>query len=127
MSTQKHTPEPWHVSAPRAGTAHGWEVRTYSGEKLAGVKLTNLVCQMSHHPRKQEEAHANAARIVACVNACEGINPEAVPKMLEALRECITDAGAHSINKGTISDLGRRLAAINEIARAAIAAATKEG
>ena len=28
----------------------------------------------------------NAARIVACVNACEGINPDAVPEMLEALK-----------------------------------------
>ena len=30
---------------------------------------------------------ANAERIVACVNACEGINPEAVPEMLEALKK----------------------------------------
>ncbi len=29
---------------------------------------------------------ANAARIIACVNACEGINPEAVPNLLEACR-----------------------------------------
>jgi hypothetical protein len=29
---------------------------------------------------------ADGDRIVACVNACKGINPEAVPEMLEALR-----------------------------------------
>lgn len=29
---------------------------------------------------------ANAKRIVACVNACEGINPKAVPKMLATLQ-----------------------------------------
>ena len=29
---------------------------------------------------------ANAAHIVACVNACEGINPEAVPELLEAAK-----------------------------------------
>ena len=28
---------------------------------------------------------ANAARIVACVNACKGINPEAVPDLLAAM------------------------------------------
>jgi len=28
---------------------------------------------------------ANAERLVACWNACEGINPEAVPDLLEAL------------------------------------------
>lgn len=33
-----------------------------------------------------EEARANANHIVACVNGCEGINPEAVGDMLEALR-----------------------------------------
>jgi len=31
-------------------------------------------------------AHANAERIVACVNGCAGINPEAVPELLEAAR-----------------------------------------
>ena len=31
-----------------------------------------------------ETEEANARRIVACVNACEGINPEAVPDLLEA-------------------------------------------
>jgi hypothetical protein len=29
---------------------------------------------------------ANANRIVACVNACEGVNPEAIPELLEVLR-----------------------------------------
>ena len=32
------------------------------------------------------EAKEIAGRIVACVNACEGINPEAVPGLLEACR-----------------------------------------
>ena len=29
---------------------------------------------------------ANAQRIVDCVNACEGINPEAVPEMLKLVK-----------------------------------------
>lgn len=33
-----------------------------------------------------EAIDANAERIIACVNACQGINPEAVPDMLEALK-----------------------------------------
>jgi len=36
---------------------------------------------------------ANAERIVACVNACEGINPEAVPEMLKALQNIENDSG----------------------------------
>ena len=34
---------------------------------------------------------ADAARIVACANACKGINPEAVPELPEALRIALID------------------------------------
>lgn len=34
-----------------------------------------------------EEMDANGERIVACVNACEGIDPAAVPEMLKQLKE----------------------------------------
>ena len=40
-----------------------------------------------------DEAKANAHRIVACVNACEGINPEAVPELLEALKDMYLGRG----------------------------------
>jgi hypothetical protein len=43
---------------------------------------------------------ANTHRIVACVNACEGINPEAVPDMLEALEACVFAFNAEN----TVSD-----------------------
>ncbi len=33
-----------------------------------------------------ELSYANAERIVACVNNCAGINPEAVPELLAALK-----------------------------------------
>ena len=33
-----------------------------------------------------EEAEANANRIVACVNGCAGINPDAVKELLEAVK-----------------------------------------
>lgn len=48
---------------------------------------------------------------------------DAAPAMLEALRECITDPGACCMNTGQKT---RRLAAIDAIARAAIAAAEGE-
>jgi len=38
-------------------------------------------------PTIREENEPDADRIVACVNACEGINPDAVGDMLEALVE----------------------------------------
>lgn len=58
----------WRVRQPRQGEAAGIEV--YAGSKY--------VCQMSRHPGEQDMAQANARRIVACVNACEGIRTEAL-------------------------------------------------
>lgn len=53
----------WRVRTPRAGEAAGVEV--YNG--------TEYVCQMSHHPAQRAQAAEYARRIVACVNACEGV------------------------------------------------------
>jgi hypothetical protein len=36
-------------------------------------------------------SNEDAGRIVACVNACDGINPEAIPGMLEALHIVLAD------------------------------------
>ena len=41
----------------------------------------------------EKEAKATAVRFVACWNACEGINPEAVPELLKALQR-IADVSA---------------------------------
>ena len=83
-----HTPEPWSLGfTDSTGTVYEIE----AGDQY--------VCGM---PVPCDEAgpaelhNANASRIVSCVNACEGINPEAVPEMLEALRSLI----------GLLSDCG---------------------
>lgn len=34
------------------------------------------------------ERKANASHLVACWNACEGINPKAVPELLKVLKAC---------------------------------------
>ncbi len=49
-----------------------------------GYGIADLIATVSCglHPTQA----SNARRIVACVNACEGINPEAVPELLEALK-----------------------------------------
>lgn len=44
------------------------------------------------------EREANAARIVACVNALAGINPDAVPDMKLALKACIDELCQHRIH-----------------------------
>ena len=59
-------------------------------------------------------ADANAALIAAA------------PDLLEALRECVTDEGAHVYQDGrNILAIARRFDEINRVARAAIAKATQ--
>ena len=66
----KHTPEPWrhfnnrYIIAPPT-------------EREAG-RIIGII-----------KDDSDRSRAVACVNACAGINPEAVPDLLAALRDCI--------------------------------------
>jgi hypothetical protein len=66
-----HTPEPWTTN-PDINRL-GWIIESSAtGEEVAITRF-----------------RPNAARIVACVNACAGINPEAVPDMLAALQDAL--------------------------------------
>ena len=66
-----HTPEPWK--------AEGQVLETEALEPLQ-IALTTLEDGCS-----TAEAHDNAARIVACVNGCAGLNPAAYRKCIEVL------------------------------------------
>lgn len=66
--TTKHTPEPWINHDSMIDDAEGRTVATTNG-----------------FGRPQGTDSANAARIVACVNGCEGINPEAVHELVAAV------------------------------------------
>lgn len=98
-----HTPEPWYYD----------EGQLYS--RLEG-------CVDINEPR-------NLDRAVACVNACAGINPEAVPDVVEALRELlrryIAIARSDAANWGVTDDddINRILLRDNQLiaARAALA------
>lgn len=70
MST-KHTPEPWSVrgNSTIIDGADGWAV---------------AVAQGAGHSRHQQAR--DAKHIVACVNACAGVNPDAIQGMREALQ-----------------------------------------
>ena len=74
MSKQEHAAEPWdfHV-ADNAPIPH-----TTIETDIAHIATV-------HDQPNANEKDANAARIVACVNGCANVNPEAVPDMLEAL------------------------------------------
>lgn len=77
MST-KHTPTPWRVTDDH----HARFV---------------MIRHQDYSAIAQTAEEADAKHIVSCVNACEGINPEAVPDMLSALKEVAKDLRALGI------------------------------
>jgi hypothetical protein len=72
MSTN-HTPEPWNKWSD-SGAVTIWGPQ---GDCVA----VNNGCSCDND--------SNADHIVACVNACAGINPEAVPDVVAALRDML--------------------------------------
>lgn len=80
----KHTPGPWH-----------WEDDEF-GNYRAIVGNGHVLCEAMQYESESpfiDISVPDAARIVACVNACEGINPEAVPDLMKALDVIVGFAG----------------------------------
>ena len=80
--TTKHTPEPWRQFT-ELGTIG--DVVDSKGRAVAQAQETGNFERGA--PEGLAERNANAARIVACVNGCAGINPEAVKDLLAALKD----------------------------------------
>jgi len=81
----QHTAEPWYV-ADKDTQPHGYELDL---EGLWGTFVYSEHVGLSPalaHGESRVAATANANHIVACVNACEGINPEAVSDLLAACK-----------------------------------------
>ena len=71
-----HTPEPWELVVHGNTMANDKYIQILSGSwDIAHNRFSN---------RDFNEELANAQRIVACVNGCEGINPEAIQDLLLA-------------------------------------------
>jgi len=80
---QKHTPGPWEVDADNI---HAGNVATLHGDNGTFAEIWSRQWLTEQHC----DQHANASRIVACVNACEGIaDPSAVPGLLEACKSAL--------------------------------------
>jgi hypothetical protein len=116
MTDAKHTAGPWvaeKLDEDSASNERPWIHGANGGAVVA------LSCGY-----KQEEALVNAARIVACVNACEGIaDPSVVPELVAALREVnaeLSEYASITIN----GDADTRLKGIVERAEAILAKAT---
>lgn len=92
-----------------------------TGYEIVDATGATVLENQTYYPTAPSEA--NAARITACVNALAGLNPDAVAGVVEALEACITEDGAHCLqHQETPGAMARRLRAINEHARAALAA-----
>jgi hypothetical protein len=80
----KHTKGPWRVvSDIDSESQDGWPIVAYRDQSIFSPPMPN-----------DELAYSgdDAARIVACVNACEGIeDPSVVPEMLAALKQLTAD------------------------------------
>lgn len=92
----KHTPGPWILEKPELDCV---AISASSGDWL---DLASVAIRVNdkHDP----EGQANAARIVACVNACEGLaDPSVVPELLAALEELLELHIAHHNNPAHVS------------------------
>lgn len=112
MSKTQHTPGPW-----RANKDHFGAVRSEPGFSIKGSNSEGVNAIAFLWSRDVEaEQEANARRIVACVNACEGISTEAL------------EAGAVKETLETLEKISRLIGVIETprvraIAREAIAKA----
>ena len=98
-----HTPEPWITVPENAMPAGTWNIGTEQDSGSIGITYPGTL--------GVDAAKSNAARIVACVNGCAGLNPAAYRQVVEAL-QAILDCG--SLKKA------------EQLAQAALAAARQE-
>lgn len=103
MTHTKHTPEPWKSQETGLSqfdvikitsdvqidlgfiAAVGWSYQEHRERtKVAVGEHTERALDLLEFYVKRDQA--NARRIVACVNGCEGINPEAVKELLGSLK-----------------------------------------
>jgi hypothetical protein len=82
MSEAKHTPEPWKVQTLHSDgmivTRDRLEIVTPEWDVVTGTPGAPPIRRSS-----------DASRIVACVNALAGMNPEAVAELVEAARQIV--------------------------------------
>ena len=109
MPATAHTQEPWYRALNPTMIGHRGLLGTY--QVVAHVEIRRGHTEEGHEhgsPKEsieQAEAFANATRIVECVNNCAGINPDAVPALLEALKDILSVVLATGgLDSGFMSD-----------------------
>ena len=84
----KHTLEPWYETD--GAISAKWE----TGEEVQVALISGSRWSQpdeGKNKRMREESKANLSRIIACVNGCKDINPDAVSDLLEASRQAASE------------------------------------
>ncbi len=138
MNEMKHTPEPWEYGFDEYGgydcCSAGYIILS-AEQHICTIDVGDYEGKSNHIPN--EAAEANAERIVSCVNACAGINPEAVPELLAEHRQWARDFGVAIVellqgNTLSLAELATQYRLVVKdggpfLESAAIAKATGEG
>lgn len=97
----EHTPTPW---------AHCEEVKyphRYEGHAIRSAAEEEVTEGLGSIVSPTVFGRGNAERIVACVNACEGIeNPAAIPRVIQALEELVAERNLHGCHEDLPETLG---------------------
>lgn len=109
--TTNHTPTPWHVEQAADGMNLWVACPRYT--------VATVSCIANHV--NVGETDANAARIVACVNACDGIATEKLEKVAG------DPAPVFALLMETATERDALLAALNRLTNAAFARDTTMG
>lgn len=89
----EHTPEPWQIDPIN------W-LSILDATENATTLGQGLICQVNG--KRREEANANRLRIVACINACEGIatdklKPGLLGEMARVFAKIMQQSGVLSV------------------------------
>ena len=98
----KHTAEPWHCKphTPMSGPGgpHDWTILGDTHEEFGdeadiggSILVSTVVAKVLGNATAGGIPEANARRIVACVNACDGLNPEALPALIATAEDMLNN------------------------------------
>lgn len=100
LKMNKHTKEPW--------STYSFWYPLYADKQTITIVNSrgNSIATLAY--KDDQENIENAHRIVSCVNACTGTNPEAIPELLEFLKRLCFVESSEAI-KGTAKRLLEKL------------------
>ena len=85
----RHTPGPWTYHHEPSLNRYAVRAEPFGTETILSISYWSRTPIWD-----RERAEADASRIVSCVNACDGINPEAVPELVKACEAFLASAAS---------------------------------